>query len=241
MNRRNIFSVLMAISILMLAACTAGAPTATTSNHGGNNTVPTVTDNSNSGAATSTMDNANVSTTAPTESGDTNSTASNLACSNGAASASPTVELTEGPYYKTGSPEQANLVQAGMAGTKLVLSGYVYDTNCKPVANAWLDFWQADANGNYDNSAYALRGHQFTDANGRYELTTVVPGIYPGRTEHIHVKVQELNGKIITSQLFFPGVQLNESDNIFNSSLVISIQESGNTVQGQFNFVVPAK
>jgi protocatechuate 3,4-dioxygenase beta subunit len=148
--------------------------------------------------------------------------------------------LTEGPYYKSGSPEQTNLYQDGMAGTKLVVTGYVYDTNCQPVANAWLDFWQADGNGNYDNSGYTLRGHQYTDTNGQFQLTTVVPGIYPGRTEHIHVKVQAPNGNIITSQLFFPGVAQNDTDGIYNANLLLSIKQTSDGLEGQYNFVVPA-
>ena len=127
-----------------------------------------------------------------------------------------------------------------MAGIKLTLVGYVYDTNCQPVANAWLDFWQADANGVYDNSGYTLRGHQYTDENGRYELVTVIPGIYPGRTEHIHVKVEAPNGKIITSQLFFPGVTQNNEDGIYDASLLIVLQETSDGMSGQYNFVVPA-
>ena len=127
-----------------------------------------------------------------------------------------------------------------MAGTKIVISGYVYTSDCKPVSHALLDFWQADANGSYDNSGYTLRGHQFTDANGHYQLTTVVPGLYPGRTEHIHVKVQAPNGKLITTQLFFPGVAQNDSDGIFNPALLLNIQKANDGLQGQFNFVVPA-
>jgi protocatechuate 3,4-dioxygenase beta subunit len=165
---------------------------------------------------------------------------SSLACASGNSSASVTPSLTEGPYYKAGSPEQANLYQNGMAGTKLVVTGFVYDTSCRPVANAWLDFWQADANGNYDNNGYTLRGHQYTDVNGRYQLTTVVPGLYPGRTEHIHFKVQAPNGQVITSQLFFPDVAQNNADNIYNASLLLSIQETSDGLAGQYNFVVPA-
>src|SRR3954447_6103967 len=105
-------------------------------------------------------------------------------------SGTTTPSLTEGPYYKAGSPERTSLLEANMPGTKVVLTGYVYDKNCRPVAHAWLDFWQADANGRYDNSGYTLRGHQYTDANGRYTLETVEPGEYPGRTVHFHVKVQ---------------------------------------------------
>jgi protocatechuate 3,4-dioxygenase beta subunit len=127
-----------------------------------------------------------------------------------------------------------------MSGTKIIITGYVYTTDCQPVANALLDFWQADANGVYDNSGYTLRGHQFTDANGHYELTTVVPGLYPGRTEHVHVKVQAPNGKLITSQLFFPGVIENDSDGIYNQSLLLTIQETSDGLLGQYNFVVAA-
>jgi protocatechuate 3,4-dioxygenase beta subunit len=72
-------------------------------------------------------------------------------------------------------------------------------------------------------------------------LTTVVPGIYTGRTEHIHVKVQAPGAKLITTQLFFPGVAQNDSDGIFDESLLLSMQETSDGMQGQYNFVVPAQ
>ena len=230
MNRKTIFSIVISICMIVLSACASAAPTVTTpSGDNTNVTVPTASSSSDT------------NTTAPaTSSSNSVVDTSNLACGSGSGSASLTPEETEGPYYKAGSPEQANLVQAGMTGTQIVITGYVYTADCKPVANALLDFWQADANGNYDNSGYTLRGHQFTDANGRYQLTTVVPGLYPGRTEHIHVKVQAPNGKLITTQLFFPGVTQNDSDGIFNQNLLLSIQQTGDGMQGQFNFVVPA-
>jgi protocatechuate 3,4-dioxygenase beta subunit len=152
--------------------------------------------------------------------------------------ASLTPAATEGPYFTAGSPERSSLLEPGMSGTKLVLSGYVLTTDCQPVANALLDFWQADANGNYDNSGYTLRGHQFTDANGFYQLETVVPGLYPGRTEHIHVKVQSPGGAVLTTQLFFPGVANNQSDGIYNPALMITIQNDGDPLKGTFNFIV---
>jgi len=164
-----------------------------------------------------------------------------LACAAGQSSASVTRELTEGPYYTANTPERDNLYEQGMAGIKLVITGHVYDSNCQTVANAWLDFWQADSTGNYDNSGYTLRGHQYTDSEGRYELTTVIPGIYPGRTEHIHLKVQAPGGNIITSQLFFPEVAQNEGDSIYDASLLLSIQETADGFQAQYNFVVPAQ
>ena len=150
-----------------------------------------------------------------------------------------TPEETEGPYFKAGSPETSTLYQAGMAGTKLVLTGYVLTTDCKPVAHALLDFWQADSNGEYDNNGYTLRGHQFTDETGMYKLETIVPGLYPGRTEHIHVKVQAGEGPILTTQLFFPEVEANQSDSIFNPDLVMTVEKTADGLQAQFNFVIP--
>jgi protocatechuate 3,4-dioxygenase beta subunit len=207
----------------MLTACTTASPTTSTSG----SSSPTASSNSDTGSVSPTASNSSDSVGTST-----------LACGGGGQSA-VTPELTEGPYFTANSPERADLLEQGVAGTKIVITGYVYTTDCQPVANALLDFWQADGNGVYDNSGYTLRGHQFTDANGRYQLTTVVPGIYPGRTEHIHVKVQAPNGKLITSQLFFPGVAQNDSDGIYNQSLLLTIDESSDGLQGQFNFVVP--
>ena len=48
--------------------------------------------------------------------------------------------------------------------------------DCKPVQGAVLDVWQADANGNYDNKSYNLRGKIVTDKAGKYVLDTIYPG-----------------------------------------------------------------
>ncbi len=136
-----------------------------------------------------------------------------------------TLEQTEGPYFTPNSPERASLLEPGVEGTKLVVTGYVYSTDCQPIEGALLDFWQADNDGEYDNAGYTLRGHQFTDKDGRYELTTIVPGLYPGRTRHIHVKVQAPNQPALTTQLYFPDEPSNDSDGIFDPSLVMDLQE----------------
>ena len=119
----------------------------------------------------------------------------------------------------------------------MTLTGRVLTTTGRPVANALIDWWQADARGSYDNSGYRFRGHQFTDVRGRYGLFTVVPGLYPGRTRHIHVKVQAPRQPVLTTQLFFPGVAGNRSDGIFTSECLISGWKlvSGRRV-GRFDF-----
>jgi protocatechuate 3,4-dioxygenase beta subunit len=152
-----------------------------------------------------------------------------------------TVAETEGPFFKAGSPEASNLVQEGMPGQVITITGHVVDQNGQPLANTLLDFWQANSSGAYDNSGYTLRGHQYTDANGNYSLTTVVPGLYPGRTEHIHVKLQAPNGPMLTTQLFFPGVAQNARDSIYDPSLLLNVADNGDqTLSATYNFVATA-
>ena len=137
----------------------------------------------------------------------------------------------EGPYYKPDTPQRNSFFEEGMQGTRLILVGYVLDQNCQPLPNAWLDFWQADANGEYDNAGYRLRGHQFTDAQGRYYLETILPGLYSSRPiEHIHVKVQPEGGPEITSQLYFPQQPI--------EGLTVTLEDQGDYQLGYFNFVV---
>ena len=145
---------------------------------------------------------------------------------------------TEGPYFKPSSPEKANLYADVNSGIRLLLTGSVLTTSCQPVPRALVDFWQADASGQYDNRTYRLRGHLFTDAQGRYRVETVVPGLYPGRTRHIHVKVQAPNGPILTTQLYFPGETANARDGIYRRELEMTVQDAANGREGAFDFVV---
>ena len=125
-----------------------------------------------------------------------------------------------------------------MGGTKLIVTGYVLTKDCQPIANAWMDFWQANDQGAYDNAGYRLRGHLFTDETGRYTLETIVPGEYPGRTEHLHVKVQAPNGPILTTQIYVPGVAANDRDSIFDPTLLANVQDAAEGKVATFNFVV---
>ncbi len=151
----------------------------------------------------------------------------------------PTPAQTEGPYFTPNSPLRRSIVPAGAAGTRLTLTGRVLTTAGRPAPRALVDFWQADAGGAYDNSGFRFRGHQFTDANGRYALTTVVPGLYPGRTKHIHVKAQRRGGAVLTTQLYFPGVTANRNDSIFQSALLLrNWRKVGSRRAARFDFVL---
>jgi protocatechuate 3,4-dioxygenase beta subunit len=151
----------------------------------------------------------------------------------------PSPALTEGPYFTPNSPERTSLLEKGMAGVKLTLTGYVLSTDCVPVKHALVDFWQANDKGEYDNKGFTLRGHQYTDDQGKYTLETVVPGLYPGRTRHIHVKVQAPNQKILTTQIFFPNEAGNAKDNIFNKALLMDIKDQADSSKlASLNFVL---
>ncbi|MGH2585071.1 MAG: hypothetical protein ACRDJE_09160, partial [Dehalococcoidia bacterium] len=134
--------------------------------------------------------------------------------------------------------ERASLLEPGLQGDRLVVTGYVLTTACEPVQGALLDFWQCDAAGDYDNAGYRLRGHQFTDDSGRYQLETIVPGVYPGRTRHIHVKVQAPNQRVLTTQQYFPGEPGNARDGIFHPDLVMAVQDTADGKAAIFNYVL---
>jgi protocatechuate 3,4-dioxygenase beta subunit len=150
----------------------------------------------------------------------------------------PTLAQTAGPYYTPNSPERSSLLTADTVGDRLQVQGFVLTPGCLPVAQALVDFWHCDAAGVYDNQGYNLRGHQFTDAQGRYQLETIVPGIYPGRTRHIHVKVQAPNGPVLITQLYFPDEPQNARDRIFHPALVMATSPTDAALLAGFNFVL---
>src|SRR5256885_15774722 len=50
-----------------------------------------------------------------------------------------TLRQTEGPFFKPSSPERADLIETGMAGQPIELTGFVYTRSCKPVPEAIVD------------------------------------------------------------------------------------------------------
>lgn len=157
------------------------------------------------------------------------------------APATATVPQAEGPYYTPGSPERPDLTEEGTPGTPLLLTGFVVDTDCRPLARVKVDVWQTDADGVYDNAGYRLRGHVFTDSEGRFAIRTIVPGAYPGRPPHIHVKVTPEGAATLTSQLYLPTERAaNATDPIFDPSLVVDLQKASGEFTATFTFVLDA-
>ena len=149
-----------------------------------------------------------------------------------------TLSQTAGPFYAPHSPRRSSLVEPGSRAEPLLLIGVVLSPQCKPVANALLDFWHCDEAGEYDNQGFRYRGHVFADTQGRYSLETIVPGEYPGRTRHIHVKVQAAGGRVLTTQLYFPDEPHNRSDGIYSGKLTMQVAHKDGRRAAKFDFVV---
>ena len=163
------------------------------------------------------------------------------ACEDSAA----TIAQTQGPYYTPNTPKRANLRESGTAGQPLLIAGRILTTDCRPVAGAVIDVWSCDAEGVYDNDGFTLRGHQFTDEEGRFRIETIKPAAYTdfgiSRTPHIHVKLQGPGTALLTTQLYFPGEADNADDSIYDERLLMNVTalEDGGLL-GEFDFVLAA-
>lgn len=144
----------------------------------------------------------------------------------------------EGPYFRLGAPKRSNLLEPGDK-PELVLSGRVLNERGRPIPHAIVNIWSSDAVGNYDMIGYKYHGYQETDAEGRFEFTTIIPGCYfPRDAKHIHVKLQG-NSSPITTQLYVEGEPGNEDDEFYSPDLVVhcTTDENG-TKRGSYDFVI---
>ena len=120
-------------------------------------------------------------------------------------------------------------------GSLSVIAGQVLDEDGRPVANALVEFWQANASGKYPHEVdtrpapqaphFTGAGRMLTDAEGRYKFTTIKPGSYPvpssnnwWRPPHIHFSLygDAFASRLIT-QMYFPGDPLNSIDGILQA------------------------
>ena len=150
----------------------------------------------------------------------------------------PTPTEIDGPYFRLGAPMRSNLLEPGDK-PELVLSGRVLNEKGTPIPNAVVNVWSSDGIGNYDMVGYKYNGYVFTDTEGRYEFTTIVPGCYfPRDAKHIHVKVQGVSSPV-TTQLYIEGEPGNEEDAFYTEDLLVRCTtDKDGTKHGTFDFVI---
>jgi len=150
----------------------------------------------------------------------------------------------EGPFYNPKTPLRGDIRDPFIEKDLLVIAGRVLDPQCRPLAGAVLDFWQTDHAGRYDQHGYRYRGHQYTDAEGRFQLVTVRPHPYTAmsllRSPHIHVKVQGPATPLLATQLYLPDAEeLNARDGGYDPLLEIRYAgQDGPARRALFDFVL---
>lgn len=116
-------------------------------------------------------------------------------------------------YAKTGLP----------IGERIIVHGYVRDQLGRPVKNALVEVWQANASGRYRHKKdqylgsldpnFGGCGRMLTDEDGHYVFRTIRPGPYPWRNRindwrpsHIHFAISGTAWlqRLIT-QMYFEG------------------------------------
>lgn len=146
----------------------------------------------------------------------------------------PTPAESEGPFYPVTPQDDKDFdltrVQGrdGVAeGKQIIVMGSVLDNHGQPIPQATVEIWQANAKGRYrhphdSNPAPLDPNFQgwaivLADENGEFCFKTVMPGSYPAsptwiRPPHIHFKISKKSYEELTTQMYFPGEALNETD-----------------------------
>lgn len=180
-----------------------------------------------------------------------------------------TPQQTEGPFYPkdwTGDIDNDLVLVKGEAAKALGrvthVTGKILDAAGQPVRNARVEIWQCDNNGVYRHprdtswfsrrerdAGFQSRGHMITDQGGNYTFRTIRPVAYPGRTPHIHFKVEAPDKQRLITQMYVEGDPGNARDGILNglseaerASVIVRLEEAERLEQGAlagvFNIVL---
>ncbi len=115
----------------------------------------------------------------------------------------------EGPFWLNLALLRRDITE-GLLGVPLIVIIQVIDAaTCSPIPNAVVDVWHDNPDGEYSGFASQgtagqtfLRGIQVTNAVGAVRFKTIYPGWYPGRTPHLHVKINPNATSELTTQLY---------------------------------------
>jgi protocatechuate 3,4-dioxygenase beta subunit len=148
----------------------------------------------------------------------------------------PSPAQTLGPFYPRNAGERPRATDADLLvvdgdrvlskGVPIFLAGRVVDRRGNSVTDAVVEIWQCDANAVYHHPAGGAKaerdpnfqgyGVDRTDGKGDFRFRTIRPVAYPGRTPHIHVRVQPASGRPFATQLYLPDDPGNSRDFLFS-------------------------
>jgi len=152
-----------------------------------------------------------------------------------------TEQTVLGPFHRESTPIfplGADIAQ-GIKGKPLFISGTVSDSRGRPIANARVDIWHADPQGEYDvqkpalGGAMQLRGVFNTDGEGRFHCWSIKPTSYPVPTDgpvgsllkaskrhpmrpaHVHFMIEAKGFDRLITHVFEEGDRYIDSDAVF--------------------------
>lgn len=170
-----------------------------------------------------------------------------------------------GPFYPRQMPEDTNADltkvngrAASADGQYILVNGVVQDKDCRPIAGAIVEIWQACKSGKYNHPSdtsnskldpnFQYYAMVKSNAKGEYSFKTILPGAYNAsatwvRPPHIHFKVSLRGYEELVTQLYFKGQNLNRHDRILQDlsqeeqdKVVVDFKqdERGNLLTGNF-------
>lgn len=141
-----------------------------------------------------------------------------------------TASQTVGPFFHIGLEKLcvADLTKSSADGGKVTLQGRVLDGDAKPVNDALIEIWQANAQGKYahpddaqdklPDTGFKGFGRVATGDRGEFNFVTIKPGRVPGprgalQAPHLVVAVF-MRGllKHLVTRMYFPGEAGNDND-----------------------------
>lgn len=145
-----------------------------------------------------------------------------------------TASQTVGPFFHLGFDWLTGdtLAGPGVSGERLTIEGRVLDGDGKPVPDAVIEVWQANAHGTYAHPedrregprepGFRGFGRVATDDNGTFRFATIKPGQVPGpggrlQAPHLVVAVF-MRGllKHLVTRLYFPDEPGNADDPVLS-------------------------
>ena len=104
----------------------------------------------------------------------------------------PTPSDYLGPFYKAGAPVRASV------GKGYELRGVVKSSaDCAPIANAGIELWLTNPEGDYADDH---RATTYSDDTGAYSFESNFPPGYSGRLPHIHIRISAKGFKTLATQ-----------------------------------------
>jgi protocatechuate 3,4-dioxygenase beta subunit len=154
------------------------------------------------------------------------------------------------PAFPQSSPERTDLrgdVATPDGWPELRITGQVTDLDGQPIPGLKLDFFHTDVEGAFGTAdSSTLRGHQFTDSNGNYELWTITPGQFETRrTRLLHFFVggdnQGFESPLYRTETFFPDPFDNDinADGTPDKAYIDGVLSDDDAVGIEDDFLVP--